>query len=187
MDESQENPRRIKDVFIAHSHQCFLEFQYEFHRSLLFGLLLCSVACIENPAPKTVDLRTMLNLISENIVAADIADRCEVQVSYAIGVVEPTSIFVDTYGTSNIDLTDGEIANKVAEIFDMRPAAIEQRLKLRNPIYQETAAYGHMGKDPEMVTKIFESPYSGKIEKEVEIFTWEKLDYVDKVKSKFGI
>ena len=75
----------------------------------------------------------------------------------------------------------------MAEIFDMRPAAIEQRLKLRNPIYQETAAYGHMGKEPEMVTKIFESPYSGKIEKEVELFTWEKLDYVDQVKSKFGI
>ncbi|MAQ76189.1 MAG: methionine adenosyltransferase [Aquimarina sp.] len=125
--------------------------------------------------------------IAKNLVAAGVADEVLVQVSYAIGVVEPTSIFVDTYGTSNIDLTDGEIANKVAEIFDMRPAAIEQRLKLRNPIYQETAAYGHMGKDPEMVTKIFESPYSGKIEKEVELFTWEKLDYVDKVKSKFGI
>ena len=125
--------------------------------------------------------------IAKNLVAAGVADEVLVQVSYAIGVVEPTSIFVDTYGTGNIDLTDGEIANKVAEIFDMRPAAIEQRLKLRNPIYQETAAYGHMGKEPEMVTKIFESPYSGKIEKEVELFTWEKLDYVDQVKSKFGI
>ena len=125
--------------------------------------------------------------IAKNLVAAGVADEVLVQVSYAIGVVEPTSIFVDTYGTSNIDLTDGEIANKVAEIFDMRPAAIEQRLKLRNPIYQETAAYGHMGKEPEMITKIFESPYSGKIEKEVELFTWEKLDYVDQVKLKFGI
>ena len=125
--------------------------------------------------------------IAKNLVAAGVADEVLVQVSYAIGVVKPTSIFVDTYGTGNVNLTDGEIANKVAEIFDMRPAAIEQRLKLRNPIYLETAAYGHMGKEPEMVTKIFESPYSGKIEKEVELFTWEKLDYVDQVKSKFGI
>ena len=125
--------------------------------------------------------------IAKNLVAAGIANEVLVQVSYAIGVVEPTSIFVDTYGSSTLGLTDGEIAKKVAEIFDMRPAAIEKRLKLRNPIYKETAAYGHMGKDPKMITKVFESPYSGKIEKEVELFTWEKLDYVDAVKEAFNL
>lgn len=125
--------------------------------------------------------------IAKNIVAAGVASEALVQVSYAIGVVEPTSIFVDTYGTSNLGLTDGEIAEKVAEIFDMRPAAIEERLKLRNPIYEETAAYGHMGKEPKTVTKVFESPYSGKVKKEVELFTWEKLDYVDIVKKVFKI
>lgn len=125
--------------------------------------------------------------IAKNLVAAEVADEVLVQVSYAIGVVEPTSILVNTHGTSKIDLTDGEIAKKVAEIFDMRPAAIEKRLKLRNPIYVETAAYGHMGRIPETVTKIFESPYKGTITKEVELFTWEKLDYVDKVKQAFNI
>ncbi|GAA0717917.1 methionine adenosyltransferase [Aquimarina litoralis] len=125
--------------------------------------------------------------IAKNLVAAGVASEVLVQVSYAIGVVEPTSIFVDTYGTSTLGITDGEIAEKVANIFDMRPAAIEERLKLRNPIYKETAAYGHMGKQPKLVTKIFESPYSGKVEKEVELFTWEKLDYVDQVKKVFQI
>ncbi len=125
--------------------------------------------------------------IAKNLVAAGIANEVLVQVSYAIGVVEPTSIFVDTYGTSTLGLSDGEIAAKVAQIFDMRPAAIETRLKLRNPIYQETAAYGHMGKESKVITKVFESPYSGRIEKEVELFTWEKLDYVDAVKKAFNI
>jgi len=125
--------------------------------------------------------------IAKNLVAAGIADEILVQVSYAIGVVEPTSIFVDTYGTSKIELSDGEIAKKVAKIFDMRPAAIESRLKLRNPIYLETAAYGHMGKEPKTITKTFESPYSGTVIKEVELFTWEKLDFVAKVKEAFGI
>ncbi len=125
--------------------------------------------------------------IAKNLVAAGVASEALVQVSYAIGVVEPTSIFVDTYGTSNLEITDGEIAQKVAAIFDMRPASIEERLKLRNPIYLETAAYGHMGKEPKKVTKVFESPYSGKVEKEVELFTWEKLDYVDQVKEAFNI
>ncbi|WP_025741154.1 methionine adenosyltransferase [Aquimarina pacifica] len=125
--------------------------------------------------------------IAKNLVAAGVASEALVQVSYAIGVVEPTSIFVDTFGTSTLGITDGEIAKKVSKIFDMRPAAIEERLKLRNPIYLETAAYGHMGKEPQKVVKIFESPYSGKIEKEVELFTWEKLDYVDAVKSEFNI
>ena len=125
--------------------------------------------------------------IAKNLVAAGLADEVLVQVSYAIGVVEPTSIFVDTYGSKKVDLSNGEIAKKVAEIFDMRPAAIEQRLKLRNPIYRETAAYGHMGKEPQTISKIFKSPYSGEVEKEVELFTWEKLDYVDKVKAAFNL
>ena len=125
--------------------------------------------------------------IAKNLVAAGVADEILVQVSYAIGVVKPTSILVETYGTAKVDLTDGEIAKKVEEIFDMRPFAIESRLKLRNPIYTESAAYGHMGKEPKTVTKVFESPYNGKVEKEVELFTWEKLDYVNKVKEAFGI
>ncbi|UJH68263.1 methionine adenosyltransferase [Allomuricauda sp. SCSIO 65647] len=124
---------------------------------------------------------------AKNLVAAGVADEIMVQVSYAIGVVEPTSVFVDTFGTSKVSLSDGEIAKKVAELFDMRPFAIEERLKLRNPIYLETAAYGHMGKKPQMVTKIFESPYNGRVEMEVELFTWEKLDMVDQVKVAFGL
>ena len=125
--------------------------------------------------------------IAKNLVAAGVADEILIQVSYAIGVVEPTSIFVNTYGTSKISLTDGEIAKKVAELFDMRPFAIEERLKLRNPIYLESAAYGHMGREPQVLTKVFESPYNGKVEKEVELFTWEKLDFVDKVKGAFNL
>ena len=125
--------------------------------------------------------------IAKNLVAAGVANEVEVQVSYAIGVAEPTSIYINTYQSSSLNFTDGEIAKKVVEIFDMKPAAIEKRLKLRNPIYLETAAYGHMGKEPKIVTKVFESPYSGKVVKEVELFTWEKLDYVDKVKAAFGI
>ena len=125
--------------------------------------------------------------IAKNLVASGLCDEVLVQVSYAIGVVEPTSIFVDTYGTCALNLTDGEIAEKVSELFDMRPAAIEERLKLRNPIYLETAAYGHMGKVPQTVKKVFESPYFGRVETEVELFTWEKLDYVDAVKLAFGL
>ncbi|THD68920.1 methionine adenosyltransferase [Robertkochia marina] len=123
---------------------------------------------------------------AKNLVAAGIADEVLVQVSYAIGVVEPTSILVNTYGSAKVDLTDGEIAERVKEIFDMRPFAIEERLKLRDPIYYETAAYGHMGKEPRIVTKVFESPYNGRVEKEVELFTWEKLDHVEKVKKAFA-
>ncbi|MGB5553576.1 MAG: methionine adenosyltransferase domain-containing protein, partial [Flavobacteriaceae bacterium] len=104
-----------------------------------------------------------------------------------IGVVEPTSIFVDTYGTANVAMSDGEIAKQVQKLFDMRPFAIEKRLKLRNPIYLESAAYGHMGKEPQKVTKVFESPYNGRVEKEVELFTWEKLDMVEKVKKAFKL
>ena len=125
--------------------------------------------------------------IAKNLVAAGVADEVLIQVSYAIGVVEPTSIFINTYNSANVNLSDGEIAKKVSKIFDMRPAAIEKRLALRNPIYSETAAYGHMGRTPEKITKTFESPYNGKIEKEVELFTWEKLDYVEKVRKAFGI
>ncbi|WGF92885.1 methionine adenosyltransferase [Aequorivita marisscotiae] len=125
--------------------------------------------------------------IAKNLVAAGVADEILVQVSYAIGVVEPTSILVNTYNSKNVNLSDGEIAKKVAEIFNMRPAAIEKRLKLRNPIYSETASYGHMGREPQIITKTFESPYNGKMEKEVELFTWEKLDYVDEVKKAFQL
>lgn len=125
--------------------------------------------------------------IAKNLVAAGVADEILVQVSYAIGVVEPTSILVDTYGTAHVNLTDGEIAKKILELFDMRPFAIEERLKLRNPIYLETAAYGHMGKQPQTLTKVFESPYNGRVEKEVELFTWEKLDKVAEVQEAFGL
>ena len=125
--------------------------------------------------------------IAKNLVAAGVADEVLVQVSYAIGVVEPMGIFVDTYGTAKVDLNDGEIANKVTEVFDMRPAAIEQRLKLRSPMYLETAAYGHMGRENEVVTKSFIGADGQSHDKEVELFTWEKLDYVDKVKSAFGL
>ena len=125
--------------------------------------------------------------VAKNIVAAGIADRFELQVSYAIGVVEPMGIFVDTYGTSRVDLTDGEIAKQVSQIFDMRPAAIEERLKLRQPMYSETAAYGHMGRTNQIVTKSFTTPGNETKTMEVELFTWEKLDYVDAVKSAFGI
>jgi len=124
---------------------------------------------------------------AKNLVAAGVADEILVQVSYAIGVVEPTSIYVDTYGTSKVNFTDGEIAKKVGQLFDMRPFAIEDRLKLRNPIYLETAAYGHMGKEPRTITKVFESPYNGRIEKEVELFTWEKLDMVNAITAAFGL
>lgn len=125
--------------------------------------------------------------IAKNLVAAGVADEVLVQVSYAIGVVEPMGIFVDTYGTSKVDLTDGEIAQKVSEIFDMRPHAIEDRLKLRNPIYSETAAYGHMGRKNEVVSKTFTQPNGESKTIEVELFTWEKLDYVPKVKESFGL
>ena len=125
--------------------------------------------------------------IAKNLVAAGVASEILVQVSYAIGVVEPMSIFVDTYGTSKVALSDGEIAKKVTELFDMRPAAIERRLKLRNPIYLETAAYGHMGRKNEVVTKTFKQPNGESVTLDVELFTWEKLDYVDKVKNAFGL
>lgn len=126
--------------------------------------------------------------IAKNLVAAGVADEVLVQVSYAIGVAEPVNIYVNTYGKSNVKLHDGEIAEKVAQLFDLRPKAIEERLKLRNPIYLETAAYGHMGRQPQTVTKTFKSRYNPEpVVKEVELFTWEKLDYVDKIKAAFGL
>lgn len=125
--------------------------------------------------------------IAKNMVAAGVCDEVLVQVSYAIGVSQPTSINVDTYNTAKVDKTDGEISRIIESIFDMRPAAIEKRLKLRNPIYSETAAYGHMGRTPETVVKNFFSPYSGTKSLEVELFTWEKLDYVDTIKSAFQL
>ncbi len=125
--------------------------------------------------------------IAKNMVAAGVADEILVQLSYAIGVAEPVGIFVDTYGTSKVNLSDGEIAKEMNKVFDLKPAAIEKRLKLRNPIYQETAAYGHMGRNPKTITKTFNSPYRKAITVEVELFTWEKLDFVDKVKAAFNL
>ena len=125
--------------------------------------------------------------IAKNMVAAGVADEMLVQVSYAIGVAEPVNIYVNTYGRSKVQLTDGEIAQKVAQMFDLRPKAIERTLKLRQPIYTETAAYGHMGRKNEVVKKTFTSRYHETKEMEVELFTWEKLDRVDDIKKAFGL
>jgi S-adenosylmethionine synthetase len=124
--------------------------------------------------------------IAKNLVAAGICEEVLVQVSYAIGVAQPMGIYVNTYGTAKVKMTDGEIAKIVSEVFDMRPYFIETRLKLRNPIYSETAAYGHMGRKPEVVEKTFTSPGGKTIKKKVELFTWEKLDYVGKIKKAFS-
>jgi S-adenosylmethionine synthetase len=125
--------------------------------------------------------------IAKNMVAAGLCDEVLVQVSYAIGVAKPCGLFINTYGTAKVNMTDGEIAKKIEEIFDMRPYFIEQRLKLRNPMYAETAAYGHMGRKNEVVKKTFKAPDGKVITKDVELFTWEKLDFVDKVKAAFGL
>lgn len=125
--------------------------------------------------------------IAKNLVAAGVSDEVLVQVSYAIGVARPINIYVNTYGRSHVAMSDGEIARKIDEIFDMRPKAIEERLKLRNPIYSETASYGHMGRQPQIVTKTFSSRYQEEKKMEVELFTWEKLDYVEKIKETFGL
>ncbi|WP_343674594.1 methionine adenosyltransferase [Chitinophaga sp.] len=125
--------------------------------------------------------------IAKNLVAAGLADEVLVQVSYAIGVAKPCGLFIDTRGTAKVKMTDGEIARKVEEIFDLRPYAIEQRLKLRNPIYSDTAAYGHMGRESKVVTKVFNKGKKHEKSVEVELFTWEKLDYVDKVKAAFSL
>lgn len=125
--------------------------------------------------------------IAKNLVAAGVASKALVQVSYAIGVAEPVGLYVDTYGTSKVNITDGAISKKLAEVFDMKPAAIAKRFNLKDPIYVETAAYGHMGRTPKKVTKEFTLSNGEKIQKEVELFSWEKLDYVDKVKAAFGL
>jgi S-adenosylmethionine synthetase len=125
--------------------------------------------------------------IAKNLVAAGVCDEVLVQVSYAIGVKDPMGIYVNTYGTAKVGLNDGEIARKVGEIFDMTPYGIETRLKLRNPMYSETAAYGHMGRTSETVQKQFLGANGETKNIEVELFTWEKLDYADKVKASFGI
>lgn len=125
--------------------------------------------------------------IAKNMVAAGVADEMLVQLSYAIGVAEPISVYVNTYGKSHVALSDGEIAQRVAEIFDLRPRAIEDRLKLRQPIYEETASYGHMGREPRTVTKHFGSFAGREVLMEVELFTWEKLDYVDTIKASLGL
>ena len=121
--------------------------------------------------------------IAKNLVAAGISKEILVQLSYAIGVVNPTSININTFNTAKVPLSDVSIAEKVNQIFDLSPYAIEQRLKLRNPIYLETSSYGHMGRLPQKITKTFESPYSGRVEKEVELFTWEKLDFINEIKN----
>ncbi len=125
--------------------------------------------------------------IAKNMVAAGLCDEVLVQVSYAIGVAKPCGLFINTYDTSKVNMTDGEIAKKIEEIFDMRPYFIEQRLKLRNPMYAETAAYGHMGRKNEVVKKTFTAPDGRKEVRDVELFTWEKLDYVDNIKKAFGL
>jgi S-adenosylmethionine synthetase len=125
--------------------------------------------------------------IAKNLVAAGISDEISVQVAYAIGVAEPVSLYVNTCGKSHVKQTDTEIAEIVKSMFDMRPHAIEERLKLRNPIYSETASYGHLGREPKNVKKTFDSRYEAKKEVEVELFTWEKLDYTEKLKAAFGL
>ncbi len=125
--------------------------------------------------------------IAKNIVAAGLAEEVLVQVAYAIGVAKPMNLYINTYGTAKVDMHDGEIAKIIEGIFDMRPKAIEDRLKLRNPMYEETAAYGHMGRTPEVVTKSFKTPEGTIVEKEVELFTWEKTDYVDQIKLAFKL
>lgn len=125
--------------------------------------------------------------IAKNLVAAGVADEILVQVSYAIGVAKPMGLYINTFGTSKLSLHDGEIAKKVESLFDMRPYAIEQRLKLRNPIYEETAAYGHMGRESKVVTKTFYTPDNSTVSVDVELFTWEKLDFVEKIKKEFGL
>jgi len=125
--------------------------------------------------------------IAKNLVAAGVSDEILVQIAYAIGVVEPIGVFVNTYGKAKVNLTDGKIAEKIKEVYDLRPGAIEQNLKLRNPIYRETASYGHMGRTPKVVRKSFSSPYWEERVIEVELFTWEKLDYVDVFKQTFNL
>jgi len=125
--------------------------------------------------------------IAKNMVAAGVADEILIQLAYAIGVAEPVGVYANTYGTAKVQINDSEIAKKIKNIFDLKPAGIEKRLKLRNPIYKETAAYGHFGRTPVTIVKHFDSPYSGVKDIEVELFTWEKLDYTEAIKKEFGL
>jgi S-adenosylmethionine synthetase len=125
--------------------------------------------------------------IAKNMVAAGVSDEMLVQVSYAIGVARPMNIYVNTYGRKHVDMTDGEIAKKIEQLFDLRPKAIERTLKLRQPMFLETAAYGHMGREPQVVKKTFTSRYHETKTIDVELFTWEKLDRIDDIKREFGI
>jgi S-adenosylmethionine synthetase len=145
--------------------------------------------CFSGKDPSKVDRSAAYAArhIAKNMVAAGVADEMLVQISYAIGVAKPVSIYVNTYGKSHVKISDGEIAKAIDNMFDLRPKAIEERLKLRCPIYSETAAYGHMGRNPETVKKVFHSPYGNDKVVEVELFTWEKLDYIDQIKSVFGL
>ena len=125
--------------------------------------------------------------IAKNMVAAGVASEMMVQLSYAIGVAEPINIYVETKGTAKVKLSDSEIAQRISKLFDLRPYAIEQRLKLRNPIYEETASYGHFGRQPEVITKLFKNANGQEVSKEVELFTWEKLDHVELIRQEFGL
>ena len=125
--------------------------------------------------------------IAKNLVASGICNEVLVQVSYAIGVAKPVSIYINTYGSAKFKFSDSEISEKISNMFDLSPAAIEKRLKLRNPIYLETAAYGHMGRKNEIVNKTFEQPNGNKISLDVELFTWEKLDLVEEIKARFNL
>lgn len=125
--------------------------------------------------------------IAKNMVAAGVASEMMVQLSYAIGVAEPINIYVETKGTAKVKLSDSEIAQRISKLFDLRPYAIEQRLKLRNPIYEETASYGHFGRQPEVITKHFKNANGQEVSKEVELFTWEKLDHVELIRQEFGL
>lgn len=125
--------------------------------------------------------------IAKNMVAAGVADEMLVQLSYAIGMAQPINIYVNTRGTARVDRSDAELASDIAQLFDLRPYAIEQRLKLRNPIYEETAAYGHFGREPRVTTKYFDTYHQGRQERVVELFTWEKLDYVETIRKHFGL
>ena len=125
--------------------------------------------------------------IAKNMVAAGVASEMMVQLSYAIGVAEPINIYVETKGTAKVELSDSEIAQRISKLFDLRPYAIEQRLKLRNPIYEETASYGHFGRQPEVITKLFKNANGQEVSKEVELFTWEKLDHVELIRQEFGL
>lgn len=145
--------------------------------------------CFSGKDPSKVDRSAAYATrhIAKNMVAAGVSDEMLVQVSYAIGVAKPVNIYVNTFGKSHVKISDGEIAKKIEELFDMRPKAIEERLKLRNPIYSETAAYGHMGREPMKTTKVFHSHYLEDKKIDVELFTWEKLDYVDSIRKAFGL